>query len=94
MTPRCVHAMGVCQALALFGDANQATGEGKSSPVETGLTGPVPMALLYGANLFRYSYDRGRYLSTVHSLYCCHHAVSQLSAQYTTVYKCQGGNTL
>ena len=38
MSPRCVRAMGVCRALALFG-------EGKSGPVETGLTGPVATAL-------------------------------------------------
>ena len=37
--------MGVCRALALFGDAKQAMGEGKSGPVETGLTGPVATAL-------------------------------------------------
>ena len=37
--------MGVCRALALFGDAKQPMGEGKSGPVETGLTGPVATAL-------------------------------------------------
>ena len=47
MSPRCVRAMCVCRALALFGDAKQAMGEGKSGPVETGLTGPVATALLY-----------------------------------------------
>ena len=47
MSPRCVRAMGVCRALALFGDAKQAMGEGKSGPVETGLTGPVATALNY-----------------------------------------------
>ena len=41
----CVRAMGVCRALAQFGDAKQAMGEGKSGPVETGLTGPVATAL-------------------------------------------------
>ena len=46
MSPRCVRAMGVCLALALFDDAKQAMGEGKSGPVETGLTGPVATALL------------------------------------------------
>ena len=46
MSPRCVRAMGVCRALAYFtGDAKQAMGEGKSGPVETGLTGPVATAL-------------------------------------------------
>ena len=45
ISPRCVRAMGVCQALALFCDAKQAMGEGKSGPVETGLTGPEAMAL-------------------------------------------------
>ena len=37
--------MGVCRAMALIGDAKQATGEGKSGPVETRLTGPVATAL-------------------------------------------------
>ena len=46
MSPQCVRAMGVRRALALFGDAKQATGEGKSGPVETGLTGPVATALV------------------------------------------------
>ena len=47
MSPHCVRAMGVvCRALALFGDAKQAMGEGKSGPVETGLTGPVATALM------------------------------------------------
>ena len=36
-----LHTMVVCQALALFGDA---MGEGKSGPVETGLTGLVATA--------------------------------------------------
>ena len=45
MSPRSVRTMGVCRALALFGDAKQAMGEGKSGPVETGLTGPVATAL-------------------------------------------------
>ena len=35
--------MGVCRALALFGEA---MGEGKSGPVEIGLTGPVATALV------------------------------------------------
>ena len=39
--------MGVCQALALFGDAKQAMGEGKRGQVETGLTGPVATALCF-----------------------------------------------
>ena len=39
------HAMGTHRALALFGDAKQAMGEGKSGLVETRLTGPVAMAL-------------------------------------------------
>ena len=50
MSPRCVRAMGICQALALLGDAKQAIGEGKSGPVETGLTGLtglVAMALTW-----------------------------------------------
>ena len=45
MLPRCVRAMGVFRALALYDDAKQAMGEGKSGPVETGLTGPVATAL-------------------------------------------------
>ena len=45
MSPRCVCSIGVRRALALFGDAKQAMGEGKSGPVETGLTGPVATAL-------------------------------------------------
>ena len=39
---RCV---GVRQAIALIGNARQATSEGKSGPVETGLTGPAATAL-------------------------------------------------
>ena len=39
MSPRCVRVMGVCRALALFGDAKHDMGEGKSGPVETRLTG-------------------------------------------------------
>ena len=35
--------MGVCRAMALIGDAKQATGEGKSGPVQTGLTPPAAM---------------------------------------------------
>ena len=38
--------MSVRQPLALIGDARQATSEGKSGPVETGLTGAVATALL------------------------------------------------
>ena len=38
MSPRCVCAMGVHQALALFGDTKQAMGEGKSGPVELNRT--------------------------------------------------------
>ena len=38
--------MGVRRAMALIGDARRATGEGKSDPVETGLTGPAATALL------------------------------------------------
>ena len=37
--------VGVRRAMALIGDAKQATGEGKSGPVETGLTGPAATAL-------------------------------------------------
>ena len=37
-SPRCMRAMGVCQALALFV-------EGKSGPVESGLTGLAAAAL-------------------------------------------------
>ena len=37
----CLHTMGVRQAFALFGDV---MGEGKSGPVETGLTGLVATA--------------------------------------------------
>ena len=47
MSPRCVRAMGVCWTLALFGDAKQALGEGKSGLVETRLTGPGTMTLYY-----------------------------------------------
>ena len=39
---RCV---GVHQAMALIGNARQATGDGKSGPVETGLIGPAATAL-------------------------------------------------
>ena len=34
-------------SIGLFGDAKQAMGEGKSGPVETGLTGPVATALKF-----------------------------------------------
>ena len=37
---RCV---GVRRAIALIGNARQATSRGKSGPVETGLTGPAAM---------------------------------------------------
>ena len=33
--------VGVRRAMALIGNAKQATSEGKSGPVETGLTGPA-----------------------------------------------------
>ena len=39
--------MGVLQAMALIGNVGQATSEGKSDPVETGLTGPAATALDY-----------------------------------------------
>ena len=38
--------MGVHQAMALIGNAKQATGEGKSGPVETGLNRLVATAML------------------------------------------------
>ena len=41
--------MGLCRPMAITGDAKQATGEGLSSPVETGLTGPVATALISSA---------------------------------------------
>ena len=44
-SPRCVRAMGDRRALALFGDAMEAMGEGKSGSVETGLTRQVATAL-------------------------------------------------
>ena len=47
MSPRCVRAMAVHRALALFADAKKAMGERKSGPVETGLTRPVATALLH-----------------------------------------------
>ena len=50
MSPCCVHAMGIFQALALFGDTKQAMGEGKSGLVATGLTGLVAMVLHWGQN--------------------------------------------
>ena len=37
--------MGVHQAMVLIGNARQATSEGRSVPVETGLTGPAATAL-------------------------------------------------
>ena len=37
--------MSICRAKALIGDAKHAMGEGKSGPVETGLTGSVTTAL-------------------------------------------------
>ena len=39
------HRVGVRRAMVLIGDARQATSEGKSGPVETGLTGPAGTAL-------------------------------------------------
>ena len=39
------HCVGVRQAMALIGNARQAMSEGKSGPVETGLTGPAATAL-------------------------------------------------
>ena len=36
--------------MALIGDAKQATGEGKSGPVETGVTGLVATALDHGSH--------------------------------------------
>ena len=39
---RCV---GICRVMELIGDANRAMGEGKSGPVETGLTGLAATAL-------------------------------------------------
>ena len=47
MVCACGPCMGVHRAIALLGDAKQAMSEGKSGPVETGLTGPVATALLY-----------------------------------------------
>ena len=46
---RCV---GVRQAMALIGNARQATSEGKSGLVETGLTRPATMALYPGPDTF------------------------------------------
>ena len=37
--------------MALIGNARQATSEGKSGPVETGLTGPAATALIMQARL-------------------------------------------
>ena len=37
--------VGVRRAMALIGNAKQATSEGKSGPVETGLTGPAATAM-------------------------------------------------
>ena len=47
MSPHCVRSIGVRRALALFADAKQAVGEGKSGLVETGLTRPLATALLW-----------------------------------------------
>ena len=44
--------MGVRQVMALIGNARQATSEGKSGLVETGLTGPATTALYPGPNTF------------------------------------------
>ena len=46
--------MGVRQAMALIGNARQATSEGKSGPVETGLTGPATTALFWYINPCRW----------------------------------------
>ena len=46
-SPCCVRAMGDRQALAPFGDATEAMGDGKSGSVETGLTRPVATALRF-----------------------------------------------
>ena len=55
MSPRCVRAMGVCRAKQAMGIdilyIIYAMGEGKSDPVETGLTGPVATALTHKAIL-------------------------------------------
>ena len=40
-----VRCVGIRQAMTLIGNARQATGEGKSGPVETGLNGPAATAL-------------------------------------------------
>ena len=47
MPPRKFLEVWVRRALALYADAKQAMGEGKSGPVETGLTGPAATALRY-----------------------------------------------
>ena len=44
--------VGFCRAKALIGNARQATSEGKSGLVETGLTGPETTALYPGPNTF------------------------------------------
>ena len=44
--------VGVRQAMALIGNARQAMSEGKSGPVETGLTGTATTALYPGPNTF------------------------------------------
>ena len=47
ISPVCLRAcVGVRRALPVIGDAKQATSEGESGPVETGLTGPAATALL------------------------------------------------
>ena len=51
MVPMCFgRYVGVRQAMALIGNARQATSEGKSGPVETGLTRPAATAL-YGLEI-------------------------------------------
>ena len=51
--------MGVHQAMALIGYAKQATSEGKSGQVETGLTGPAATALLSAQNPHNWPTHRG-----------------------------------
>ena len=43
--------MGVHQAMVLIGNTRQGTSEGKSGPVETGLTGQAAMALFKQSGL-------------------------------------------
>ena len=53
--------MGVRQAMALIGNARQATSEGKSGPVETGLTGPAATARVQ-VTVFAWSYAKILYI--------------------------------